>query len=371
MTSVFLCSPSMVMGGAERYLLNLSDGLLEDGYDVTIILMEAKGPLLEEIDSRCELISIDKPRVAKSLGALRKVFKENSPDIIVSFQTHMNVVVSIAVLLSGEKIPLVVTEHAPFSSHLSLDFPRITKIKNSFMLAVAKILYKRAETLVGVSDGVTQEYKAFAGLSDHQVVTISTPIVTSKLLEQAQEAPVHRWLVEKKQPVVISMGRLGKEKDYITLLKAFELLRKTVNAKLIIFGEGSERDELKSFITERNLSQYIDMPGINLKPFREMSHADLYVQTSVFEGFGNVLVEAMACGLPVISTDCPVGPRDILGEGKYGALTPVGDPVSLADEMQRILGLTEAERTEIVLAGKERANVYSAAQAVQKYSEIL
>jgi glycosyltransferase involved in cell wall biosynthesis len=371
MTSVMLCSPSMVMGGAERYLLNLSDGLLAEGNDVTIVLMEATGPLFGEIDSRCRVIPINRPRAIKSVGALAKVFEENIPDIVISFQTHMNVIVSIAMILSRKTIPLIVTEHAPVSNHIKNDIPRLTRIKNYMMLIAAKFLYRRAYKLIGVSAGVIQEYREFTRLPAHRVKSISTPIVTPKLLKQAQQEPTHLWLLEKKQPVIISMGRLEKVKDHITLLEAFVLLRKQMDVRLIILGEGSEREVLESFIADRNIEAFVDLPGIAINPFREMAHADLYVQTSIYEGFGNVLVEAMACGLPVISTNCPVGPGEILRNGEFGVLLPVRDAVSLANEMARMLNLFDVDREKIVRAGKRRANDFSAAQAVKKYIECI
>lgn len=144
-----------------------------------------------------------------------------------------------------------------------------------------------------------------------------------------------------------------------------------MSARLIIFGEGAERKNLENAIQNLGIGKDVDLPGEILNPFREMSQADLYVHSAKMEGFGNVLVEALACGLPVIATDCPVGPQEILSDGQYGVLTPVGDEFTLAEEMYRVLNLSKLERESIVNAGKERAKEFTLTHSVKSYMDII
>jgi len=371
MTSLFLCSPSLVMGGAERYLVNLSEGLLDEGHEVTIILVEAKGPLLADVDKRCRMIVMNKTRVIKSISSLTSIFKENSPDVIISFQTHMNVSTLIAMALAKTTVPVIITEHAPIANHLNIGAPMLTRIKNGVMLTLVKNLYKRANKFIGVSTSVAQQYAEFSAIPRQNVRVIATPIVTPMLLMRAAQAPTHPWLIEKTHPVIISMGRLVGEKDQATLIRAFGLLRKQMNARMIIFGEGVERKNLEEIIQNLGIGKDVDLPGEVLNPFREMSQADLYVHSAKLEGFGNVLVEALACGLPVIATDCPVGPREILSDGQYGVLTPVGDEYVLAKEMYRVLNMSKLEKDRIINAGKERANEFTLNHSVKSYMDII
>jgi glycosyltransferase involved in cell wall biosynthesis len=359
------------MGGAERYLVNLSEGLLDEGHEVTIILVEAKGPLLADVDKRCRMIVMNKTRVIKSISSLTSIFKENSPDVIISFQTHMNVSTLIAMALAKTTVPVIITEHAPIANHLNIGAPMLTRIKNGVMLTLVKNLYKRANKFIGVSTSVAQQYAEFSAIPRQNVRVIATPIVTPMLLMRAAQAPTHPWLIEKTHPVIISMGRLVGEKDQATLIRAFGLLRKQMNARMIIFGEGVERKNLEEIIQNLGIGKDVDLPGEVLNPFREMSQADLYVHSAKLEGFGNVLVEALACGLPVIATDCPVGPREILSDGQYGVLTPVGDEYVLAKEMYRVLNMSKLEKDRIINAGKERANEFTLNHSVKSYMDII
>ena len=266
---------------------------------------------------------------------------------------------------------MIITEHAPIAGHLNIRDPMLTRIKNGVMLTLVKILYKRANKFVGVSTSVAQQYAEFSAIPGQNVSVVATPIVTPKLLMRVAKEPSHPWVIEKRHPVIISMGRLAGEKDQATLIRAFGLLRKKMSARLIIFGEGAERKNLEEIIRNLGIGKDVDLPGEVLNPFREMSQADLYVHSAKSEGFGNVLVEALACGLPVIATDCPVGPREILSNGQYGVLTPVGDEYVLAEEMYRVLNLSKLERESIVNAGKERANEFTLNHSVKSYMDII
>jgi len=190
-------------------------------------------------------------------------------------------------------------------------------------------------------------------------------VVTDGLFQLATVSTAHRWLTNPTVPVIVAAGRLHYQKDYPTLLRAFKKVTTNMPARLIIIGEGSARATLQKQINEMALSENVDMPGFVSNPYSFMGQATLYVLSSIYEGSPTVLVEALACGTPVVATDCPSGPRDILAGGKYGTLVSMQDPDQLAHAIISCLS------SEKLVPKKESWFPYTIDESVAAYSALL
>lgn len=196
---------------------------------------------------------------------------------------------------------------------------------------------KYCSGVVAISHGLATEFSAIAGIPVDSIHVIHNPIIGNDIQQRASEPVTHPWLASKAVPVVLGVGRLSRQKDFPTLIRAFALLRAERNCRLVILGQGEDESSLKRLIAELELEDDVSLPGFVSNPLAYMAKADLFVLSSAWEGFGNVLAEAMATGVPLVSTDCRHGPREILDGGRYGRLVPVGDAAQLAQAMSETL----------------------------------
>ena len=227
-----------------------------------------------------------------------------------------------------------------------------------------KIFYPRADGVVAVSKGVADDLAVVIGLPRERITVIYNPVVTPELLQKAQEPIDHPWFHPGEPPVILGVGRLTKQKDFPTLIQAFALVRKERPARLIILGEGEDRYELEELIRKLGIASDVDMPGFVDNPYKYMAYSTVFVLSSAWEGLPTVLIEAMACGCPVVSTNCHSGPAEILENGKYGKLVAVGDAAGLAEAM---VGTLDAPESLNVV---RRAQDFGVEQAVAGYLEI-
>ena len=226
--------------------------------------------------------------------------------------------------------------------------------------------YPYADAVVGVSPGVTDELAKVSGISPNRLHTIYNPAVSKDLIQKANEIPNHPWFNEPGPPIVLAIGRLHEEKDFLTLLTAFARLRSQRSVRLIVLREGPLRPTLLALAHSLHISEHVDFPGFVRNPFAYLTTARLFVLSSRYEGFGNVLVEAMACGCPVVSTNYPFGPAEILENGRWGKLIPTEDPEALAKAMIHTMD-TPPQRDAL----RERASYFSVERAVDHYEELL
>lgn len=346
-------------GGAERVAVLLMNGLA-DHHRVSLILARREGPYLDDLDPRITVHDLGGRKTLSSIMPLRKWLIAERPDVILSHLTHVNVAVGLANQL-GPNVPHVAVEH----NQMGLNFQRMKQSSVRIAYRMARFIYPRAARIVSVSDGVGESVRAFTGMSGENFQTIHNPVVTPALLEQAASQPSHRWLADHHTPVIIGCGRLVEQKDFATLIKAFGLVRESRPARLVIMGDGDERGPLKALAEREGLSAYVDLPGFLRNPFSEMAAADMFVLSSRWEGLPTVLIEALATGANIVSTDCPSGPDEVLEHGRYGRLVPVGDQVALAAAM--IDALDNPMRKE---QSRQRAMDYSLERAVARYEEL-
>jgi glycosyltransferase involved in cell wall biosynthesis len=239
-------------------------------------------------------------------------------------------------------------------------------LKNRFIPYLIGWFYPWAYQVVTISKGAQKDLTNISGLAPTAVTMIYNPVVTDELIKKAQESLNHAWFTQDAPPVILGVGRLEPQKDFETLIRAFQKVRDEREARLLILGEGEERKKLETLVQSLSLTDEVNMPGFVSNPFRYMANSDLFVLSSRFEGLGNVLVEAMTTGCPVVSTDCPSGPREILEDGRWGTLVQVGNENELATA---ILSEIDSPRCSDEL--RERAQAFSASQSVDQYLEVL
>jgi len=219
---------------------------------------------------------------------------------------------------------------------------------------------------VAVSTGAADSLSAMTGLPRPSIRVVYNPLIPSDLEARIQVPCSHPWLAAGQPPVLLAAGRLTRQKDYPCLLRAFSILSQRHQMRLLILGEGPERPSLEALANELGLQTNVDMPGFVENVFTFMARASIFVLSSAWEGFPSVLVEAMACGVPVVATDCPSGPAEILEGGRHGLLVPVGDPVALAESLKATLASTPS-----VESARVRANLFTIERAVQDYLPLL
>jgi glycosyltransferase involved in cell wall biosynthesis len=327
--SVAIYLTSMTMGGAERVALNLCKGLIDDGYEVDLVLVEATGELLNDVPAEVSVVDLEADRVLTSLLPLRKYISSRKPDVLYAMMTEPNVVAVGAHRTIATDTRLILSEHNMLSRSSET-------IKNYLARAGAWLLYPLADAIVAVSEGVQADLLANTRLNGDDISIIYNPVDIESIRNQALEPVEHEWLADDDLTVILSGGRHVPQKGFDILLDAFLHIERD-DVRLLLFGTGQETESLKRQASALGISEQVCFLGFVENPYAYMAAADVFVLSSKYEGFGLVLIEALACGCPVVSTDCESGPAEILEQGKYGPLVPVGDVAALAASIKQVL----------------------------------
>lgn len=331
-TDIALFLPSLAGGGAERVFVDLAGFFAIQGLNVDLVLPQCDGAWLQFVPKTVRLVDLRKTKPSQAIPSLIRYLRSTQPRAIMSAMTHANIALAIAHHLSGVNCRCVLSEHAD----ITLALP---KEKEGFDLWLTNTLgrwvYPWADTIVAVSNGVGESVVKVFKLPENQVKVIYNPIDQERILALGRETVQFPWRDEL--PVVISVGRLHKQKSFDDLLRAFAVLRVSRPSHLVILGEGEERDYLVKLATNLGITEAVWMPGFVANPFAYVAKTNLFVLSSHWEGLGNVLIEALVLNIPVISTRCPSGPEEILENGRYGRLVPVGDVTALASAMEKSL----------------------------------
>ena len=351
--------PTLHGGGAEKVVINLLKGMLDQDVYLDLVVASTEGPYLNQVPKQVRIINLESDRVIKALVPLSQYLREKQPCTLISHMSHANVIAVLATILAWEKTRLVLVEHNCLSAAKS------KLIRAKFIPILMKLLYRRADVIVGVCQATARDLECQLGFPKGMIKTIYNPVVDSELIFQANQSLNHPWFQKGAPPVFLAVGRLTQQKDFATLIKAFAILRSKKVVRLMILGEGELRGELENMTKRLGISEDVAMPGFVENPYIYMKNASAFVMSSRWEGLGNVLIEAMSCGCPVVSTDCPHGPKEILAAGKYGILVPVQDVFTLSYAMLKVL--ETPIRHELLI---RRANYFSVKQAVSKYLEI-
>ena len=341
--------------------VNLANNLAERGFAVDLILVEAAGPYLSDVADNVHVVDLGSRRVATSIPKLACYLRQSRPDALLSAMGHTNIAALVARYLSGVRCRLVVSEH----SHLTNPNRSRPSWRGVITRRLRSLLYPKADAVVAVSSGVADDLANVAKLQRSAISVIYNPATTPQIKDMCRDDVEHPWLRRDDVRVIMGMGRLTAAKDFATLIRAFGLFEDSRDLRLIILGDGDLRPELEAQIHHQQLDHFVSIPGFVLNPYAYLARASVFALTSRWEGFGNVLVEAMACGTPVVSTDCDSGPAEILEGGAWGRLVPVGDAEALAHALRETLTETVTPNVE------QRAQEFTVDSAADAYVRLL
>ena len=357
--AVFL--PSLRGGGAERVMLNLAKGFHEKGVQTDMVLAQAEGPYLDDVPASISVVDLQAPRVRHALRPLITYLKQTKPVAVLSSMGHANIIALLARQLSGASSRVVVTLHNTMSQKMTAQSVGL----RTFGPLFERIFYMWADAVVAVSHGVADDACLVTGFPRERMQVIYNPVITDELYRRADEEVTHPWLQPGQPPVLVSVGRLNRQKDYGHLIRTFAEVQRQMPARLIILGEGEERSMLEGMVAELDLKDSVALPGFVPNPYAFMKRSAAFVLSSRWEGLPTVLIEALAIGVPVVATDCPSGPYEILKGGALGELVPVGDVRGLAGAILRVLNgaLLPAKNREL--------DRFERDQAVLSYLQLL
>ncbi len=331
--------PGLYEGGAERIILNLVKGIAARGYRVDLLLARAEGPYMMQLPACVRLIDLDASRVICSVPALVRYLKKEQPSALLSAM-YANIPALLAKRLSRYRGRLIISEH----NTLSVVSNGSSDLRWRIYPRLAQWCYLWADEIVAVSNGVADDLANVAHLPRERIRVVYNPVVTPDLYEKSAEPLQHPWFQAGQPPVILSVGRLTPQKGFDLLIRAFAQVRKKSRARLLILGEGEERTALEDLASALGIERDVSLPGFVSNPYNYMARAAVFALSSRWEGLPTVLVEAMSLNLPVVSSDCPSGPREILQHGKYGSLVPVGATHELA---HAILDTLETKRLSL------------------------
>lgn len=350
-------------GGVERQSLVLARELRNRHVDVTLVVHQLRGELLPLLPAGVPVVNLDSGRTLQDVFRLRQYLRREKPDVLLANVDHNNIAASLANVLAGSGTKVIICQHNP----LSAGFHATVNWKHRVVPMCYWALSSYIDHAVAVSRGISDELVHQAGLPSSKVSTIFNAVIGDDFDCRANQAIVHPWLMASDRPVFVTAGRLVEMKDHRNLLRAFALYLKTAPARLIILGTGPMLNDLRGLAGSLGILPDVDFAGFVENPLPYMRAADAFVLSSRSEGFGNVLVEAMRCGTPCVSTDCPYGPGDILGRGAYGVLVPARDPEALAGGLDRVIRQAELWPADVL---RDRAGAYSYDACADAYREL-
>ncbi|MDH5564293.1 MAG: glycosyltransferase [Nitrospirota bacterium] len=361
--AIFL--PSLTAGGVARVMLQLAHSFVDSGHTVDLLLCRSQGEFMGQLPSQIRVLEL-KARplwvsrlllILRNFGAIRvlslpilfslkppkslaflpdliQYLRQEKPNVLLAAKTHTNLVALWATQLAKGSHRVVISERTTLVDIIKTS----KKWRWRFILPVLAQEYPKAGGIITVSNGVKEELVLHSGLPPQTITTIYNPLLTHKIREKSEESINHPWFQkEGSPPIILGVGRLVPQKDFSTLVKAFSHVRQSRPAHLVIIGEGRQRSELTTLAQTLGIDKDVWMPGFSDNPYAFMGKASILVLSSIYEGLPNVLIEALACGCPIVSTDCPSGPSEILEKGKYGTLVPMGDSQALAQAIHHTL----------------------------------
>ncbi|VAW79915.1 Alpha-1,4-N-acetylgalactosamine transferase PglJ [hydrothermal vent metagenome] len=389
-------------GGAEKVILNLAAGFTRLGHPVDLLVCKAEGVLRNCIPAGVNLVPLQSvssirgavaalladpagsheilgiianrrklPKAFRYIPAISSHLKQSDASLLVSALPKSNINAVLARRMSGTNTRVVIGAHIHFSVQ-GLEGSGRSKARVRALRPMIRRCYHQADAVVAVSKGVERDTRAYLDLCEDRVQTIYNPVADREIIDLGDESPGHAWLDHRDVPVVLGIGRFVRQKDFPLLVRAFAELRKRRPVRLVLLGgdESSNEQvqhkiELEELAHELGVAEDLDMPGYKENPFPYFRRASVFALSSRFEGFGNVLVEALFCGCPVVSTDCPSGPAEILKNGEFGRLVPVGDVKAMAEALDTVLD----ERIDGRVL-RARGEEFSVDRAVANYSEL-
>lgn len=348
-------------GGVERMVTNLC-AEFANHVQVDLLAIKSAGGHAARIPDTVNLMQLQARHAWTSVAEIARYLREVKPDALLVAKDRAGRAALKAKRRAGVDTPIFIR----LGTNLSAALERKDAFSRWLRVAPMRRLYPRATGVVAVSEGVKDDTLRVTGLPAARVHVIRNPVITARLDEQAAAPVPHEWLADKTLPVIIGMGRLTRQKDFPTLLRAFAALQSQTPSRLIILGEGKDREPLAALAGELGIADRLLLAGFQSNPYAWLARADLFVLSSAWEGSPNALTEALALGVPSVSTDCPSGPIEILDRGRYGPLVAVGDHTGLASAMQATLTAPLPAETL-----KQAVDEYRATTSARRYLELL
>lgn len=348
--------------GVDRFARNLIPALARRGYRVDLLKVRAHGPDLDELPDGVRVLDLGARHTYACLPGLVRYLRRSRPAVMLSDKDRVNRLALLARWLSRAPTRLVLRTGTTVSADLASRGPLDRWVQRRSI----GWLYRFADQVIVPSRGAADDMAAYTGLDPERIRAVPSPIVPAALLSASPARPEHPWLGDPVHPLILSVGELCSRKDFPTLIRAFARVRARRPCRLMILGRGSARERLLALAETLGVAHDFDLPGFVPQPYAYMAHASLLAFSSRWEGLPFVPVEALAVGTPVVSTDCPSGPREILQDGRIGPLVPVGDDVALADA---ILATLENPPPKAVL--QEAARVFEIEASTDAYLDAM
>lgn len=355
---IVIILPDLGGGGAERLHVNLANDWVAKKLKVEFVLLRGKGDLITLLAPEIEVKTLNVDRIRDSVFPIVEYLRQSRPDVVIAAMWPLTSAVVLSWLLSGRVGKLFLSEH----ENLSLSYIGQNRTKPGYLKNLIRFTYPLASGIIAVSRGVKEDLCLLGKLMANKVRVIHNPAATGVSDFREGFGEHTRLWGAGYDWHVLAVGRLSIQKDHFTLIKAISLLPKDLNVKLSILGEGPLRAEITALISKLGLQDRVSLPGYTKDIYNWFRGADLFVLSSRWEGFGNVIVEALECGVPVVSTNCPSGPDEILEYGRYGKLVPVQDPVALAKAI--VQSLNETHNRESLM---RRAQDFSVRKVSEEY----
>jgi glycosyltransferase involved in cell wall biosynthesis len=327
-----ILSTSFAGGGAERVAVNLANDFVSRGLSVDLVVLQSHGPYRSHVSPDVQVFDLGGARVRYAIPALRRYFRERRPDRLLSMVRDTNLAAALAAI-GLPRAPVMFFREANTFEDLDL----MPRWKAGALRVATRALYGRARRMVANSEATKRDILSI-GVPGLPVDVIHNPVLARGFDAGPEPEVPHPWMADPATRVLLGAGRLDVQKDFATAIGALARLRATnPEARLVIIGEGAQRPRLEAIVRELGVADAVDLVGFVANPASYFAHADVFVLSSRWEGFGNVIVEALAAGTPVVSTDCPGGPGEILAHGVHGELVAVGDPRAMADAIRKTL----------------------------------
>jgi glycosyltransferase involved in cell wall biosynthesis len=348
--------------GVDRVMRNLAPEFVARGLRVDLLQVRGHGPNWRDLPEGARVVDLGASHVHTSLPALVRYLRRHRPAALLSDKDKVNRAALWARALARVETRVAIRMGATVSSNLA----RRRLLARWSELASIRLFYRFADAIVTPSRGAAEDLARVAGLPLTAVTAIPSPVVNERMLAASEQAADHPWFAAGEPPVILGVGELCARKDFSTLLRAFALLRKRRPCRLLIGGEGRKRDELLKLARELGVAADVELPGFLDNPYAYMRRAGAFALSSTSEGSPVVLMEALALGASIVAADCPSGPREILGEGRYGILVPMGDAEAMAAGLASALNHPPPAESL-----REAAAPYTVANSATAYLEAL
>jgi len=317
--------------GVPRVTLRLIQGMIERGYDIDLLVLNPRGPMRKQVATSANIKELNVSRAIAAVPKIISYIRGKQPDAIIAAEDQLGIVGAFSCVAARSNTKILVTSHVPYSK------TNLAKgVKGWFFVSFLRLLWRRIDVFTTVSAGLADDMAEVTGLPRDEIKVLHNAVITEEDIDRRPDVSLHPFF-QSGEKVILAIGSLHRRKGFHDLIEAVRLLNESMPVRLIILGEGREKESLQNQIDSARLRDRIDLAGYCDNPFRFLQTADLFVLPSYFEGLPTVLIEALASGCPIVATDCVAGPREILQDGEYGFLVPVGNSEAIAARIEESL----------------------------------